>query len=75
MFTVEITDVGDSLGIVFTDEMLKKLGVGKGDKVLVLETYDGLKLIPYDAEFERQFKVAEKVMDKERDVLRKLAEH
>ena len=46
----------------------------KGDKLYVLETPDGIELVPYDPEFARQIETAERVMREDRDVLRKLAE-
>lgn len=70
----KVTQIGNSLGVILGKDLLAKLRVGKGDTLYVVETPDGLELKPYDAEFVRQMEVAEKVMRKHRDVLRKLAE-
>ena len=72
--TVKVTTVGNSTGIVLTKEMLERLRVKKGDTLHVLETPGGLQLTAYDAEFARQFDVAERIMREDRDILKKLAE-
>lgn len=74
MTTVKITTVGNSVGIVLPKELLERMRVSKGDKLHVAETPNGLELTPYDEEFAKQMEVAEQVMRRRRDVLRKLAE-
>ncbi len=74
MTTVKITTVGNSVGIVLPKELLERLRAGKGDTLHVSETPNGLELTPYDEEFAKQMEVAEQVMRRRRDVLRKLAE-
>ena len=71
---VKITTVGSSVGIVLPKEILAKLHVEKGDSLYLTETPDGVQLTPYDEKFVRTMKVADKVMRKYRDTLRKLAE-
>ncbi len=74
MTSVKVTTVGNSVGIVLPKELLEHLQVGEGDTLLVLETPNGFELKPYDEEFAKQMEVAEGVMRKNRDVLRRLAE-
>ncbi len=74
MITLKVTTVGNSIGVVLPKEVLTRLRVSKGDTLQVVETPDGIKLTPYDAEFARQMDIAERVMRKRRDVLKKLAE-
>ena len=74
MTTLKVTTVGNSAGIVLPKEMLERLRVGKGDVLYVVETPDGIELTPYDPEFASQMEVAERVMRKRRNVLKKLAE-
>lgn len=71
---LKVTTVGNSTGIVLPKELLAKLRVGKGDSLYVTELADGIKLTPYDQEFEQQMEIAEKIMREDRDVLKKLAE-
>jgi putative addiction module antidote len=72
---LKITTVGNSAGVVLPKELLTRLRVGKGDELYVTELPDGIKLAPYDPEFERQMEVAESVMRRRRTLLRKLAEN
>ncbi|HQX66129.1 MAG TPA: AbrB/MazE/SpoVT family DNA-binding domain-containing protein, partial [Dokdonella sp.] len=44
------------------------------DELFALETPDGIRLTTYDPEFARQMEVAEEVMRKDHNVLRKLAQ-
>ena len=74
MVTLKVTTVGNSIGVVLPKEVLTRLRVSKGDTLQVVETPDGVKLTPYDAEFAKQMDIAERVMRKRRDVLKKLAE-
>lgn len=71
---LKLIAVGDSTGLVLPDELLAKLGVRQGDDLHVLETPDGVRLSRSDAEFDRHLDVAEDVMRRRRDLLRKLAE-
>ena len=71
---VKITTVGRSVGIVLPKEVLAKLHVQKGDSLYITETPNGVQLTPYDEKFARTMEVADKVMRKYRDTLRRLAE-
>ena len=73
-YTVKVTTVGSSVGIVLPKELLVKLHIEKGDLLYVTETPDGVQLTPYDEKFVRVMEAADKVMRENRDVLRKLAE-
>jgi hypothetical protein len=52
---------------------LAKLKVAKGDFVFLTESPDGFRITPYDPTFERQMKLANKIMRERRDVFRELA--
>jgi putative addiction module antidote len=73
-FSVKVTTVGNSVGIVLPKEILARLNVKKGDTLYVTETPDGMQLTPYDEKFVRVMEAAGEVMRENRDVLRKLAE-
>lgn len=68
---IKITTVGDSPAIVLPKELLVRLRVGEGDVLHVTELADGLKLTAFDP---KQMEVAEGVMQKNRDQLKKLAD-
>jgi putative addiction module antidote len=72
--TVKLTTVGNSTGIILPKELLERLRVQKGDTLHVLETPNGVELTPFDPEMARQMDVAEKVMQRRRNLLKKLAE-
>jgi len=71
---LKVTGIGNSTGVILPKELLEKLRVSRGDELMVHETPDGILLSPFDAEFARQMEVAEKIMRKRRNLLRKLAE-
>jgi putative addiction module antidote len=73
MLVLKITKVGNSAGLVLPKEALAKLRVEQGDIVYLTETKDGFRITPYDPDFERQMKLARRVMKKHRNVLRELA--
>ena len=72
--SLKVTTVGNSTGVVLPKEILERLHVSKGDRLYVLETPNGIELVPYDPDFADQMDIAERVMREDRNVLRKLAE-
>ena len=72
--TLKLTAIGNSTGVILPKDILGKLRASKGDTIFAVETQNGIELTPYDAVVARQMEVAERVMRKHRDVLRKLAE-
>ena len=73
MTTIKIRNVGNSLGVVLPKEMIARLRVTKGDSLFVQETVDGIRLTPYDPEFQQQLEIAKMVMHEDRDALRALS--
>jgi len=71
---LKVTAIGNSTGVILPKELLEKLRVSRGDELMVYETPDGITLSPFDAEFARQMDVAEKIMRRRRNLLRKLGE-
>jgi putative addiction module antidote len=71
---VKITTIGNSVGIVLPKEILARLNVEKGDSLYLTETPDGIQLTAYNQTFSDEMEAARRVMRKNRDVLRKLAE-
>jgi len=74
MTELKVTTVGNSTGIILSKDILAKLRVQKGDRLFVSETPNGIELSSYNPEFAEQMDVAEDIMRKDRDVLRKLAQ-
>lgn len=71
---VKITTIGNSVGIILPKEVLLKLKVAKGDSLYLVDTPEGVTLSPYDQDFADEMEAAKRVMKKNRDVLRRLAE-
>ncbi len=71
---LKITTIGNSAGVILPRELMARLRLEKGDELFALETPDGIRLTTYDPEFARQMEVAEEVMRKDHNVLRKLAQ-
>ena len=69
---LKVTTVGNSVGVVLPREVLEKLRVGKGDRLIVIDTPGGVVLTAYDEAFAAQLDAAEQVARADRDVLRHL---
>jgi putative addiction module antidote len=74
MATAKIIPVGNSAGIILPKEILARLNVEKGDTLYIVESPQGIRLIPFDQEFATQMEAAREVMRENRDVLQRLAE-
>lgn len=74
MFAFKLTTVGSSLGFIVPKAAQEYLKIKKGDTVYLTEAPEGtLCLTPYSPDFERQMKLAERIMDADREMLRMLA--
>jgi len=74
MVQMTIRKIGNSLGVILPAEAAAALKVREGDKVFLTDSPEGFRVTPYDPEFARQMKVAEKGMKKYRNALRELAQ-
>jgi putative addiction module antidote len=61
MNILKIVSVENSYGVVLPKEILERMGLKKGDALLVIETQNGIELTPYDPEVARQLEIAEQV--------------
>lgn len=73
MTSLTVRKIGNSLGVILPAEVTAALKVGKGDKLFLTETPDGMRITPYDPQFAKQMKVAARGMKKYRNALRELA--
>lgn len=73
MIALKLTKIGNSVGAVFPKEVLARMHVDAGDLIYLTEAPDGVRVTPYNPEFERQMSLAESIMKKRRAVLRELA--
>jgi len=72
-YTLKVRKIGNSLGAVFPKELLQKLNIQEGDKIYLTETTDGVRITPYDPEFEAAMQAFEKTRKNYRNALRELA--
>ena len=73
MTTLTIRRIGNSLGVILPQEIIGKLKVGEGDRITLTESPEGMRITPYDPEFEKQMEISRKGMRKFRNALRELA--
>ena len=69
----KVVQIGNSLGIVLSKEILARLNVERGDHLHVVASADGVVLTPYDPEVARQVETGKRFMKRYRDTFRALA--
>ena len=74
MVEVNITQIGNSLGIVLPKEVLSRLSVTKGDRLFLAPEAGGYQLTALDADVAHQIELAEQITRRYRNTLKKLAE-
>ena len=71
---LKVTTVGNSAGVILPKQLLARLHLEKGDALYATELPDGIKLTRFDSRLAEQMEVAERIMRKDRNLLRKLAD-
>lgn len=70
---LKLRQVGGSVGATLPKDMAERLNLAVGDRVLAVETEDGILLSPYDPTVERALAAAVQTAKKYRNALRQLA--
>jgi putative addiction module antidote len=71
---LEIKKIGNSTGVILPKELMAKLDLKQGQWLHVTELPDGgVRLTPYDPDFEKAMEVVEDLMVEYRDTLKALA--
>ena len=73
MHTLKLTQIGNSVGAIFSKELLAQMRLEKGDEFYVTETPDGLRITTHNPEFAEQMRLSREIMRERRAVLRELA--
>lgn len=73
MAKVKVRRVGNSLGITLSPEVLKRLQVGEGDEVFIVDQENGIGVTAYDPLFARKLAAVKAVAKRYRDALKALA--
>ena len=73
MIKTTVRKIGNSYGIILPARALQALHANEGDELFLTESPDGLRITPYDPDFDETMKVAEGVMRRYKNALRELA--
>jgi len=73
MVKVKIRKIGNSLGAILPSDSLSTHQLQEGDEVLISVDADGIRLTPYDPDFEDAIDAARAGMKKYRNALKELA--
>lgn len=73
MSALKLTQIGNSVGVIFPKELLARLKVEKGDTLFWTEAANGVTLTPYDPELEEQLQAGRAFMREYRDTFHQLA--
>ena len=70
---IKLRQVGGSVGATLPKDMAARLNLGVGDRVLAVETENGILLSPYDPTVEKALALAGQTAKRYRNALRQLA--
>jgi putative addiction module antidote len=70
---LKLRQVGGSVGATIPKDMADRLHLAPGDRVLAVETEQGILLSPYDPVVEKSLALAARTAKKYRNALRRLA--
>jgi putative addiction module antidote len=70
---VTVRKVGGSVGTTLPKDMADRLRVTPGDRLLAVETEDGILLTPYDPQTQEALAIAARAAKRYRNALRQLA--
>ncbi len=73
MVKVKIRKIGNSLGAILPAETLNSHHLTEGDEVIVSVDAEGIRITPYDPDFEDALQAARTGMKKYRNALKELA--
>ena len=70
---LKLRQAGGSVSATLPKEMVDRLHPAPGDRVLAVETYNGILLTPYDPQVEQALEIAARADKRYRNALRELA--
>ena len=71
--TVKLRKIGNSLGIILPRDVAERLHAADGDLLHIVPETDGVRLTPFDPQFDASLKAFERTRKKYRNALRALA--
>ena len=72
-YTLKLTQIGNSVGVVLPKEVLATMKLEKGDTVHLSATPEGIQLTPYDPSLDEQLQLGREFMRDFRDTFHALA--
>jgi putative addiction module antidote len=72
-FTITLRKIGNSLGFILPKEATTLFQASEGESWTLTQTPEGLRITPYDPEFESKMKKADSIMSRYKNALRELA--
>ena len=73
MVKTTVRKIGNSYGVILPAKALQALHVREGDELFLTEAPEGLRITPYDPDFDETMKLAGSVMRRYKNALRELA--
>lgn len=70
---LKIRKVGNSLGLILSQTLLKSLDLQEGDELFVVKTREGMMITPYDPDFAEAIEDAKAFMKSHRNAFNELA--
>ena len=70
---VSIRRIGNSLGLILPKEAAQLLNVHEGTELNLTQSQDGIRITPYDPDFDEDMKAAEDIISRYRNTLRALS--
>lgn len=71
---LEVKKIGNSTGLILPKDLIAKLNLQQGQWLHVTELPDGgVRLTPYDPDFDKAMAIVDDIMDEYKDTLRALA--
>ena len=72
--TLEVKKIGDSYGILLSEDILHDLNIREGDFLYPIITPDGIQLLPYDPDFAVVMESTRDYMRRHRNAMYELAQ-
>ena len=73
MHTLKLTQIGNSVGLIFPKEVLNRLKLEKGDTVFLTDAPGAVTITPFNPDFDEQLEIGREFMREYRDTFYALA--
>jgi putative addiction module antidote len=71
--TAKLRKIGNSQGVVLPKAILERHGLAEGDVLYIVDSAEGIKLMPYDPDFEAVLESNRDYMKRHRNALHELS--